>query len=213
MSSILKALKKLDEERVRQRTDRSDLVQDILRAGSGAEERRSHPWGIALLVAVLLLVGGAGGMLLTSWLRPSVDSEGSVEVTTLREERGPSNGRGVSSQAPVITEALPVVESPAAPVRTAIRDSAEPHAESPDRQALSLPRAEEPEQTAAPRTSLVLSGIVYHADPHARMAVINDLPVMAGTMIEGATVEEILQDHVTIRQAGQRLILRMTPPE
>ncbi|MBE0599431.1 MAG: general secretion pathway protein GspB, partial [Desulfuromonadales bacterium] len=50
---------------------------------------------------------------------------------------------------------------------------------------------------------LVVSGIVYLDDPEARLAVVNDLPVMLGTTIEGATVVEILSDRVRFRRDGR----------
>lgn len=71
-----------------------------------------------------------------------------------------------------------------------------------------------PGETAAPASAaksteavpaaeqLQVSGIVYQEDPHGRMAVVNDLPVMEGTAIAGAVVEEILPDRVRFSRDG-----------
>jgi general secretion pathway protein B len=58
-----------------------------------------------------------------------------------------------------------------------------------------------PQQTARP--NLVVSGIVFQPDRQARLAVVNDLPVMEGTVIEGARVEEILADRVRFAWEGR----------
>ena len=53
----------------------------------------------------------------------------------------------------------------------------------------------------------ILSGIVYQKQATARMAIINDLPVMEGTIIAGYTLHEIYPDHVTINRNGQSFSL------
>jgi hypothetical protein len=56
---------------------------------------------------------------------------------------------------------------------------------------------------------LHLTGIAWQADPSARMAIINGLPVMAGTMIEAAEVIEIQPDRVLLRRQGVAIDLRL----
>jgi general secretion pathway protein B len=46
---------------------------------------------------------------------------------------------------------------------------------------------------------LKLTGIAYREKSTERMAIINDLPVMQGTAIEGAQLVEILQDEVILK--------------
>ena len=53
----------------------------------------------------------------------------------------------------------------------------------------------------------LLSGIVYQKQAAARMAIINDLPVMEGTIIAGYTLQEIFPDHVTLNRNGQSFSL------
>lgn len=59
------------------------------------------------------------------------------------------------------------------------------------------------------RPSLVVSGIAFHDDPDARLAIVNDLPVMRGTSVEGAMVEEILPDRVRFSLDGKSFEVRM----
>jgi general secretion pathway protein B len=56
------------------------------------------------------------------------------------------------------------------------------------------------QQAAQPH--LAVSGIVFQSDRQARLAVVNDLPVMEGTIIEGARIEEILADRVRFTWEG-----------
>ena len=53
----------------------------------------------------------------------------------------------------------------------------------------------------------LLSGIVYQKKAAARMAIINDLPVMEGTIIAGYTLLEIFPDHVTLNRNGESFSL------
>jgi general secretion pathway protein B len=68
-----------------------------------------------------------------------------------------------------------------------------------------------PQQPARP--NLVLSGIVFQPDRQARLAVVNDLPVMEGTVIEGARVEEILADRVRFAWEGSTLEVGLVEQE
>jgi hypothetical protein len=50
---------------------------------------------------------------------------------------------------------------------------------------------------------LVVSGIAYQGDRGSRIAVVNDLPVMEGSLVGGARVEEILSDRVKFSRDGK----------
>jgi len=51
---------------------------------------------------------------------------------------------------------------------------------------------------------LVVSGIAYQSNAESRMAVVNDLPVLAGTTVAGVEVVEILPDKVVFRFKGKQ---------
>ena len=55
----------------------------------------------------------------------------------------------------------------------------------------------------------ILSGVVYQQQENARMAILNDLPVMEGTVIAGYTLQEIFPDRVVLTRAGQSFTLTL----
>jgi general secretion pathway protein B len=60
--------------------------------------------------------------------------------------------------------------------------------------------------------ALKLTGIAFQEDRAARLAVINDLPVMEGTMIEGARVMEISEDRVRFNYSGRNFEVLLDGP-
>jgi len=54
-----------------------------------------------------------------------------------------------------------------------------------------------------------LSGIIYQEDTANRMAIINDLPVMEGTLVEGFTVKAILPRKVIVSRDGEHYDLTL----
>jgi len=220
MSSILKALKKLEEEKARQKGAQVDLVQNILRGEQRPGE--TSAWRLPALVLGLLLAGGAVGVLAVSWLGHS--------SLPLDAEPVASPG-GTQSLTP--TEAVSAVALPPSPLPQTVVPGPEPQAAErpvaedtatqvpvPEKSRLSQvtgtpvadaapPPGSDPPPAAelkpAPPTveALVVSGIVYQDDPDGRIAVVNDLPVMQGTPVAGAVVEEILSDRVRFSRDGE----------
>lgn len=62
-----------------------------------------------------------------------------------------------------------------------------------------------------PENLPLLSGIVYQQQKDARMAILNDLPVMEGTVIAGYTLQEIFPGHVILLRQGQTFSLPLNP--
>ena len=58
---------------------------------------------------------------------------------------------------------------------------------------------------------LVLSGIALQDGNATGMAIINGLPVMEGTVIEGARVEAVLSDRVRLERDGEVFELLLRP--
>ncbi len=197
MSSILKALRKLEDEKSDLGEGSVDLARDILKRSY--EERRSRSiWGIvAPFAAALLLVGGW-------WLFSPNEEARQQKVLAVQpaEQTIPA--------VPIVDNALqpqlqPVVVMPSRPAETAKKQTTTSVEQNP-----SVAAEEQPDlPNAAVATSivipdLVIEEIVFVADPSARLAVINDLPVMQGTDIEGARVVEILSDRVRFEFQGVR---------
>lgn len=183
MSSILKALKKLEAEKARTPGRQIDLARDIL---SPTEVRRSSPLKLPLLVLSLVLLGGLLGMAMLVWFAPGE----------------PLSTTASSEPAETLRDPAPVVqERPAGtPPATAVSRAPNPPLAASNSLPAALPTAGE--NPFRPR--LVVSGIVYQQDPESRMAVVNDLPIMVGTSIEGALVEEIRPASVVFRYEDQR---------
>jgi general secretion pathway protein B len=57
----------------------------------------------------------------------------------------------------------------------------------------------------------LLSGIVYQRQAEARMAILNDLPVMEGTVVAGYTLQEIFVDRVLLTRKGKSFSLFINP--
>ena len=57
----------------------------------------------------------------------------------------------------------------------------------------------------------LLSGIVYQQQKDARMAILNDLPVMEGTVIAGYTLQEIFPNYVVLIHKGQSFSIPLDP--
>ena len=267
MSSILKALKKLEEEKAAGRSGDVDITRDILR--DGGRIGRHDNWLVPLLIGLLVLVGGAAlyALLGTGGARPAVGSapartQGvaraknplssavlSAKGRTARVSRevaGPGRAAarptavaGATTAGLVVTEKVPAQDVPAVaaaagekasgqrPVappalkRPAVKSapgvlSSAGTASLPPR-SLTAP-AKSPAQRAgrAKTTSsggqnrqpaafpaLQLTEILFQKNQAARMAVVNDLPVMEGTKIAGATVLRIFPDHVRFRFKGR----------
>ena len=184
MSSILKALKRLERDRARRQDDNLDLARDILR-GDG---RRLGP--PAWLLPALLVLSGLLALLLLVLLCP----RGGTDPASV----GPpiSGTPAVSATAlepAVVEEILPRRKSlPASP---------------PARTGPATNISREPARTAASvggESALAITALVYSDDRSARMAVVNDLPVMEGTLLGEIRVEEILPDRVVFTRGGVR---------
>ena len=212
MSSILKALKRLERDKARRHDDNVDLARDILR-GDG---RRFGPprWLLPLLafLAVLLV------LTLAVLLWPRREVSGSKDPATAPM----ATVATISAVEPAIVEEIIDRRQPAPiGVRTA-RNAAPPHVAAPPVAVTTIPepqpakvpapllvppQVEPVAATSSADTELAVSAIVFNDEPSARLAVINDLPVMEGTMIGTVRVEEIRSDRVIFSRAGVRFAI------
>jgi len=221
MSSILKALKKLEREKSRQRDDHIDLARDILRGG---ERRSGRDWSTILVTAAIVVAVVVVTLIaLRQMDRGDKAVESSVQLTVDRPVVS-------SPMAPAVVESVveelidqrrPQVRPPA-PVRrtTTVRGEIPPVASIPKLgseatvvdetlpppvAAVAVPPAVAV-VTAPPilpvRESFILSAIVFHPDREARIAVINDLPVMEGSMVGDYRVDEIQTERVILSREG-----------
>jgi len=236
MSSILKALKKLEEEKVRLHGGAPDIARDILR--SPHRRKRGAP-GMTIIAVCLsvALVCVAGYVFwnemaasvptsmerapapppreVTSPRTPAVDESRAMEKLPVRRQViDPAIGEPLpkeegSGQAAHQAEKKATVETPiSAPSKAALKIATP--ATPPNQK--SSPAREEIPATSPPREEapkLVLSGIAFQVDRESRMAIINDLPVMEGMRIEGVLIEEIFKDRVRVSSDDRTFELTM----
>lgn len=220
MSSILKALKKLEQEKALRREGDIDLSREILHGEVRRKARFSWPWLAAittiLLLATLVALLLPGGRETT--LPPPLEaapqpaqSAASPESMPLRPALPPPEGEADLKQIPApatrtaparITMPLPPLQKPAA------REEVTPP---PPRNAapVTLPPAKtgppgKQAQPAEPAEPLfTVSGIAWNKDSADRLAIVNGQPLATGSAVGGAVVEEILPDRVRFSQGGR----------
>jgi general secretion pathway protein B len=216
MSSILKALQKLEQEKA----NRPDRGMDVAKGIVVGRRPAPRPvWvvpagmvGVAVL-AVLLTYTLMGGFVsrepasakpvtfpAAAGQPPTTAAPSSLPTTIIREENIPTESR------PTITKraaaGTPVRSTdPPFPIAPPI-DAAPPPSLTASPAASSEPvdpaRNESPQDKTggARRPAIKVSGIAWQKDSTARLAVVNGISVTEGSMVEGARVEGISPDRV-----------------
>lgn len=217
MSSILKALKKLEQEKAVRKPDSFRIDSEILR---GSVQRSPVAKG-ASLAAIALFLCGVG-----------------VTYLIMRQDRAPA----AQPQTPAIEVRVdapsPVIPMPV-PLKTAEPQARLPEKKSPaadapltasrpgGKQQASIQKAAETPQKPSPppgpnpvapalpavpvasppsapaKPALKVLGIAYQ-DGAENAAVINGVTVTKGSVIEGARIEDIQKDHVTFSRGGEK---------
>jgi general secretion pathway protein B len=225
MSSILKALKKLEEEQSSGRNGNADVARGIL---MGAPRRTGKPgWvlpvsvaGAAFAAAMLtyLMTGGAAPR--NKEFSPTVpmkimpkagDGTGQTEAFSpasspreLSRKDEPSTPAvpkpPMDRDERIIGTTLPSGNGPSFHLSKTPDATGRSSVEQDRVQAVSKPTAHAAEtvQTSQVRSlpTLKVSGIAWQKDGADRLAVVNGMPVTEGMNIGGARVEEIFQDKV-----------------
>jgi general secretion pathway protein B len=213
VSSILKALRKLEEEKSRSREGTPDIARDILKRGP---RRKAFPWMTFASVAVLVLAFALTGYILM----------GKSEFPEPPQAQAIHEMPPAQSPAPAVSSseqknALQDVSAPAPPTAAARKTptkvpagpawSAEPKAAPEPVKTAPAPRPAAKE-IVDPLPALTLTGIAFQEDRESRLAVINDLPVMEGTVIAGARVVEISEDRVRFNYSGRSFDVLLDGP-
>ncbi len=221
MSSILKALKKLEDEKTARRNGGTDVARGILRSNTG--QNRKTRWVLPVSVAGSALVAAfltyflTGGHTLPGREAVPVSSGKGSPVTF--EKKAPVQGsepeikKSVPDEPAVAMPAdsaskkkifgpisLPVYRKPPLPLSDNKRNakaSSEERWPGPNNRMLqrNVAESERPPEVHSPPT-LRVSGIAWNRDSSERLAVVNGMSVTEGTVIEGVRVEEIMKDKV-----------------
>ena len=184
MSSILKALRKVEDEKAAIGEGSVDLAHDILKRNFAT--KGTFPWAVILSWIIFLLF-----LLAASWwyLQDNQELLPSVVETV----------HPVVQTEPVLPPTQPVAAEYHPPEKQVVVTSA------PDAEPAIVDRP----STAATTLSvdipaLQIEEIVFHQQASLRLAVVNGLPVMEGTDIEGARIEKIFPDRVQFYFQGIR---------
>lgn len=208
MSSILKALKKLEEEKSAHTPDALKIDTEILRGGSPS---RSPNYRNALLLAVLFFICGSAFTYLYG-RRGAHPTGNQTEVSRPQAVPNPSPAAEKPRQnVPVedTTASIMPVEPPRprAPHVKPLKHSrpATPVVSGqPKPGAVVAPPAAAPITPARRVPLLRVDGIAYHFGSADSLAVVNGTTVYVGAVVEGAKVEDIGKDRIRFSYEGER---------
>lgn len=198
MSSILRALRKLEGEKAEMGEGSVDIARDILKRSYEDHPVRPKILLIAgVLLGIALIAGGTFLYFQDNTSEPSavesVNRQAESSQLSNKEESRSVAATAHDSDPPVVI----VPDSPVKSKKVANMKSTEQGLPTPT-QAVSAPAI----QSAIVIPDLFVEEIVHKSDRAARLAVVNELPVMEGTDIEGATVVEIFPDRVRFSFKG-----------
>ncbi|HEU0264826.1 MAG TPA: general secretion pathway protein GspB [Geobacterales bacterium] len=211
MSSILKALKRLEDEKHQRRDSAPDLNRAIL---SDKRGRRLPLWQILASLALVSLIASSLTYIFTKQgalpaPQPQAVPMVSTDLVTpppavLREKIDdpvtpfPEPSEAISRKAPPRHEPV-VAEPPITPPKPAPPSSPQPTVTSVQPESHGL----EP-----PLVRPVVTGIA--AQQEQRFAVVNGRTVQEGGVVEGFVVEQILNDRVIFRHDGEAVTVPLS---
>ncbi|MBT0664475.1 general secretion pathway protein GspB [Geobacter pelophilus] len=225
MSSILKALQKLEQDKETRKTKEPDISTAIKMSGRSRKEHANRwlvPALLAMVAAISILVTYSvmGGFSAT---RQTTGQPSRLQAT--QQEAQPAKSQ-TSPQTPA-TEVSPAVLAPrigvTEPTAKVLENTSRP-AKAPILPAPSVSTSqpakpqesvtsqqpapvaqttEPPADKVAPKPRLRVSGIAWQQDSASRIAVINGAAVSEGGNVDGAKVEQIFPDKVRFSQGGK----------
>ncbi len=234
MSSILKALKKLEEEKaLHQENSRINVSRDILKEKPTG--RKMIFWlAIAGIIALAVIATLTTLLLVKTPLPEVVKTTPAPILPTVDTVLLPA-GAAVVQKPPVSSSGGKAVSLPLLPTEETYRQPGRPElqpppqpaadkrmrTEMPDSHTVSVdaPQPEsgrKPVQPLAPEQadiSLTLSGIAWNKDSADRLAIINGQPAAIGTTVSGVVVEEIMPDRVKVNSAGRSFEIFLGKPQ
>ncbi len=221
MSSILKALKKLEHEKSGHCPDLLKIDSDILKVADPSP--RFSPLSVVFL---FLMVFGGGAAVAIFFMKdaktppatikpqPVISAESlQVPPPVVKPETLPAEINIVPARTEPAFKALRT-QHPITPVAGKGADSA---AGKPARAAVSnvsdkpkeAAEAADGELPPSAVPTLRVNGIAFQNSGADSMAIVNGTPVSSGSIIEGITVEEVRKDRVLFQRNGEKFEIRM----
>lgn len=199
MSSILRALKKLDEE-----SGEKPEIAAKQNLRHVVERRQRTPWRIHQLVmygAVVISSFIAIWVVIRSYQSTPVANTN--RTTPVKQTETPVQSYATTEpieKAPVKSEQN-LLPKPVAPPPTQTQVNREPTSTVPEK-SHSEPVVKTP-ATAMRHPQLVLNGTLWSEIPERRVALINDRYLKEGDNVDGATILRITKDSVTLQQGQE----------
>lgn len=226
MSSILKALKKV--ERKSPRKEESTTLLEKIDTNKAINRRVKGVWLVnrILFVLMVILILGIGSWFLWTYRGPLAERLASKSPATKpadkalvepvrAEKKAPepdANKEQVMEETPDVNltpeEAFPSTQNDTAPPQV-VKPS-----EQPEDSAAGGPASDMPQGVGVTKpidaNRYKLEAIVWSNNPESRFAVVNGQIVRSGTSLEGLSVTEIGRDHVAVRSKKSEWKLRFT---
>ena len=231
MSSILKALKKLEQEKALQHEPSGiNLSREILKQKQG--NRKFVLWLALAAFVALAVIATLTTLLLT---KPPLRDEARISPPAAPATTAvalppaaaliPAAATGTGARPAVApspaTEVMlkPPSKQVLTPMSLPATDGSS-RTELPDRNTLPIetPRTEAAGKQLQPRAAEVaepavtLSGIAWNKDSADRLAIINGQPAATGAIISGVLIEEIMPDRVKVNSAGRSFEIFLGKP-
>lgn len=211
MSSILKALKKVENDRATRQPDALKIDSDILRPDTPS----GHSTAGIIAAAFLLIAGGAATTYLFTGRTVSPEKKAATAQFPASAPQLPAQP---SAKIPLETLPPAILVVPAQSSRSermpphtpktskraqAGRDTSANRQRSAVHSTSATPAATAVPETA-PRPALRVNGIAWQNSSADSMAIINGTAVSNGKVIEGVEVEEIQKDRVRFNYRGEK---------
>ena len=227
MSSILKALKKLEQEKTGRFPVSLNIDSDILKTVDTS--RNFSPLVLSLL---FLLVFGGGAAVAFYFMKAAKAPQATAElpqVTTVKSITlpvSPPEGKPETPSAEIAV--VPAqkepsggfsrkqLKRPADAVKAADSSDSKPIRAAVSGISVKPKEPKEPDGTATmdfPAATIVpalrVNGIAFQNSGADSMAIVNGIPVSNGSIIEGITVEEVRKDRVLFRHNGEKFEIQL----
>lgn len=223
MSSILKALKKLEHEKSDHRPDSLKIDSDILKVTDSSP--RFSPLGMVLL---FLLVFGGGISVAFFFMKDTKTTLATIKPQpeiTVKSNPPPVTPTVVKPETlPAEIIVIPARNEPTVEISrkqqqkpAAAGNAADNIVKKPARAAISNISEKPKEATEAANSeipapsvpTLRVNGIAFQNNGADSMAIVNGTPVSSRSVIEGITVEEVQKDRVLFQRNGEKFEIQL----
>lgn len=214
MSSILKALKKLEHDKKGVKPEQLGIDARILQERSSSRFSRTALFLIA--VALFLCGSGATYYYLKHTITIIADEAPRLQTPPLSHDEGSSMAQVPTLVSPAIVQGRSS-QSPSAKPASSLSHGAQSRSthiplQSPHQPAQNtettesqmLPTTNTAQPVAIPWPQLTVNGIAFQEGGSDNLAVINGATVSVGTMLEGVRVEDIQRDRVRFSRGSEK---------